>query len=137
MLRRGPEPGAVLCRVAASHLRVGTFQYAAFTGDRKLLQALADYAIERHYPAAAQAQRPVLALLGEVVRAQADLVAQWMLVGFVHGVMNTDNMTISGETIDYGPVSYTHLDVYKRQHQHLGDVVEVLDVVDALSLIHI
>ena len=112
VLRRGPEPGAVLCRVAASHLRVGTFQYAAFTGDRNLLQALADYAIERHYPAAAHAERPVLALLGEVVRAQADLVAQWMLVGFVHGVMNTDNMTISGETIDYGPCAF--LDRFDR-----------------------
>lgn len=106
VLRRGAEPGAVLCRVAASHLRVGTFQYAAFTGDRKLLQALADYAIGRHYPQAAEAPQPYLALLAEVVRAQADLVAQWMLVGFVHGVMNTDNMAISGESMDYGPCAF-------------------------------
>ncbi|QQS01999.1 MAG: YdiU family protein [Austwickia sp.] len=106
VLRRSPEPGAVLCRVAASHLRVGTFQYAASTGDRELLQALADYAIARHYPSAAESAQPYLALLRAVVLAQADLVARWMLVGFVHGVMNTDNMTISGQTIDYGPCAF-------------------------------
>lgn len=106
----GAEPGAVLCRVAASHLRVGTFQYAAATGDADLLRSLADYAIARHYPHAADADNPYLALLRAVLDAQAALVARWMSVGFVHGVMNTDNMTISGETIDYGPCAF--LDAY-------------------------
>jgi serine/tyrosine/threonine adenylyltransferase len=99
-------PGAVLCRVAASHLRVGTFQYAAATGDRAVLRALADHAIARHYPEAAGAANPYLELFRRVVAAQAELVARWMLVGFVHGVMNTDNTTISGETIDYGPCAF-------------------------------
>jgi uncharacterized protein YdiU (UPF0061 family) len=99
-------PGAVLARVASSHLRVGSFQYARASGDLALLRRLADHAITRHHPAAAGADRPALALFEAVVAAQADLVAQWMLVGFVHGVMNTDNMTISGETIDYGPCAF-------------------------------
>lgn len=98
-------PGAILTRVAASHLRVGTFQYAAMH-DRDLLRRLADHAIERHHPQAAEAPNRYLALLESVVEAQASLVARWMLVGFVHGVMNTDNMTISGETIDYGPCAF-------------------------------
>ncbi|GAB3624773.1 YdiU family protein [Mariniluteicoccus endophyticus] len=99
-------PGAVLCRVASSHLRVGTFQYAAAAGDRAVLQALADHAIARHHPHAADADVPALALLDEVARAQAELVARWMGVGFVHGVMNTDNTTISGESIDFGPCAF-------------------------------
>ena len=99
-------PGAVLARVASSHLRVGSFQYARATGDVDLLRRLADHAIDRHHPAAADAERPYLALFEAVVAAQASLVARWMLVGFVHGVMNTDNMTISGETIDYGPCAF-------------------------------
>ena len=104
-------PGAVLCRVAASHLRVGTFQYAAQlsatgTGDRDVLRALADHAIARHHPEAAGAANPYLELYRRVVAAQAALAARWMLVGFVHGVMNTDNTTISGETIDYGPCAF-------------------------------
>ena len=99
-------PGAVLARVASSHLRVGTFQYAAATGDVHLLRRLADHAISRHHPGAAEAEHRYLALFESVVAAQAALVAQWMLVGFVHGVMNTDNMTISGETIDYGPCAF-------------------------------
>jgi uncharacterized protein YdiU (UPF0061 family) len=99
-------PGAVLARVAASHLRVGSFQYARATGDADLLRRLADHAISRHHPAAADAERPYLALFEAVVTAQAALIARWMLVGFVHGVMNTDNMTISGETIDYGPCAF-------------------------------
>ncbi|MBA3306589.1 MAG: YdiU family protein [Thermoleophilaceae bacterium] len=99
-------PGAVLARVASSHLRVGSFQYARATGDIDLLRRLADHAITRHHPGAAEAERPYLALFEAVVAAQARLVAQWMLVGFVHGVMNTDNMTISGETIDYGPCAF-------------------------------
>ncbi len=103
-------PGAVLARVASSHLRVGSFQYARASGDVDLLRRLADHAIARHHPAAAAAQHPHLALYDAVVAAQAGLVAQWMLIGFVHGVMNTDNMTISGETIDYGPCAF--LDAY-------------------------
>ncbi|BCL17320.1 protein adenylyltransferase SelO [Micromonospora sagamiensis] len=104
--RETPLPGAVLARVAASHLRVGSFQYARATGDVDLLRRLADHAIARHHPGAAGAERPYLALFEAVVAAQASLVARWMLVGFVHGVMNTDNMTISGETIDYGPCAF-------------------------------
>jgi uncharacterized protein YdiU (UPF0061 family) len=104
--RETPLPGAVLTRVASSHLRVGSFQYAAATGNLDLLRRLADHAIMRHHPAAAEAEHPHRALLDAVVAAQARLVAQWMLVGFVHGVMNTDNMTISGETIDYGPCAF-------------------------------
>ncbi|ABS03276.1 protein adenylyltransferase SelO [Kineococcus radiotolerans] len=99
-------PGAVLARVAASHLRVGSFQYARATGDPDLLRRLADHATARHHPAAATAANPPLALFEAVVAAQASLVARWMLVGFVHGVMNTDNTTISGETIDYGPCAF-------------------------------
>jgi len=100
-------PGAVLVRVASSHLRVGTFQFAAMQeGDRGLVDRLADYAIERHYPDAADAANPYLALLAHVVDAQAALIARWMGVGFVHGVMNTDNMTISGESIDFGPCAF-------------------------------
>jgi serine/tyrosine/threonine adenylyltransferase len=99
-------PGAVLARVASSHLRVGTFQYARATDDLDLLRRLADHAIERHHPAAAKGENPYVALFEAVIAAQASLVARWMLVGFVHGVMNTDNMTISGETIDYGPCAF-------------------------------
>jgi len=99
-------PGAVLARVASSHLRVGTFQYVSSSGDVELLRRLADHATERHYPAAASAEHPYRALLEAVIVAQADLVARWMLIGFVHGVMNTDNVTISGETIDYGPCAF-------------------------------
>jgi uncharacterized protein YdiU (UPF0061 family) len=99
-------PGAVLTRVAASHLRVGSFQFARATGDDGLLRRLADHAIARHYPDVAEADNPYLALFDAVIGAQASLVAQWMLVGFIHGVMNTDNMAISGETIDYGPCAF-------------------------------
>jgi serine/tyrosine/threonine adenylyltransferase len=104
--REIPLPGAVLARVASSHLRVGSFQYARNTGDVELLRRLAEHAISRHHPGAASADNPYLALFEGVVTAQASLIAQWMLVGFVHGVMNTDNMTISGETIDYGPCAF-------------------------------
>ena len=104
--RDTPLPGAVLARVASSHLRVGTFQYVAASGELDLLRRLADYAVARHYPAAASTDNPYLALFEQVAARQAALVAQWMLVGFVHGVMNTDNVTISGETIDYGPCAF-------------------------------
>ena len=99
-------PGAVLTRVASSHLRVGSFQYARATNDMDLLRRLADHAIERHHPSAAEDVNRYLGLLKGVIAVQAKLVAQWMLVGFVHGVMNTDNMTVSGETIDYGPCAF-------------------------------
>ncbi len=99
-------PGAVLTRVAASHLRVGTFQYAAAHADPTLVRRLADHAIARHHPQAVEAENPYLAFFEGVVDAQASLVARWMLVGFIHGVMNTDNMAISGETIDYGPCAF-------------------------------
>jgi uncharacterized protein YdiU (UPF0061 family) len=99
--REEPLAGAVLARVASSHLRVGSFQYARNTGDHDLLRRLADHAIARHHPGSTY-----LELFAQVVAAQASLVAQWMLVGFIHGVMNTDNMTISGETIDYGPCAF-------------------------------
>lgn len=108
--RHTAVPGAVMTRVAASHLRVGTFQFAAATGDADLLRRLSDYAITRHVPDAAAADNPALALYRHVVDVQADLVAQWMLLGFVHGVLNTDNVTISGETIDYGPCAF--MDAY-------------------------
>jgi uncharacterized protein YdiU (UPF0061 family) len=104
--RAGDDIGAVLVRVAASHLRVGMFEYAARLPDRTVLQRLADHAIERHHPAAGQADVPALALLDGVVGVQASLIADWMCVGFIHGVMNTDNTTISGETIDYGPCAF-------------------------------
>src|SRR6202041_639926 len=103
VLRDTVLPGAVFTRVAASHLRVGTFQYFAAQGDTEGTRRLADYAIARHYPQAALAKQPYLALLDGVIARQARLVAQWMLLGFIHGVMNTDNTSISGETIDYGP----------------------------------
>lgn len=106
VLRETMLPGAVLTRVASSHLRVGSFQYARATGDAGLLRRLADHAIDRHFPGATEAGNPYVALLQSVIGAQASLVARWMLVGFVHGVMNTDNMTISGETIDYGPCAF-------------------------------
>ncbi|MGY1637976.1 YdiU family protein [Geodermatophilus sp. SYSU D00742] len=104
--RESVLPGAVLARIASSHLRVGSFQYARATGDVDLLRRLADSAISRHHPVAAGAEQPYRALFEAVVAAQASLVAQWMLLGFIHGVMNTDNMTISGETIDYGPCAF-------------------------------
>ena len=99
-------PGAVLARIASSHLRVGSFQYARATDDVDLLRRLADVAIARHYPEAAQTEHPYRTLFDGVVARQSSLVAKWMLVGFVHGVMNTDNMTISGESIDFGPCAF-------------------------------
>jgi uncharacterized protein YdiU (UPF0061 family) len=99
-------PGAVLTSVAASHVRVGTFQYFAARQDQEALQKLLDYVIARHYPQVRDAESPALAVLKEVAMRQAALVADWMLIGFIHGVMNTDNMAISGETIDYGPCAF-------------------------------
>jgi uncharacterized protein YdiU (UPF0061 family) len=103
-------PGAILTRVAASHIRVGTFQYFASRGDIDGVRQLADYVIARHYPETADAAQPYLALVEAVVERQAALIAAWMQVGFIHGVMNTDNMAVSGETIDYGPCAF--MDTY-------------------------
>ncbi len=110
--REDALPGAILTRVAASHIRVGTFQYAASLGDRQVLQALFDHTLHRHYPELATAANPAAALLRAVVERQASLVAQWQLVGFIHGVMNTDNMSLCGETIDYGPCAF--MDAYAQ-----------------------
>ncbi|MEL6768453.1 MAG: YdiU family protein, partial [Pseudomonadota bacterium] len=112
VMRETMEPGAVLTRVAASHVRIGTFQYFYARQDVEALQALTDHVIARHYPEAAMADTPALALLEAVMARQAQLVARWMGIGFIHGVMNTDNMTISGETIDYGPCAF--MDAYSE-----------------------
>jgi serine/tyrosine/threonine adenylyltransferase len=104
--RDAPLPGAVITRIAASHVRIGTFQYFAARGDVEALRALADHVIERHYPGVRAAAEPYVALLEAVVEAQASLVARWLHIGFIHGVMNTDNTSVSGETIDYGPCAF-------------------------------
>jgi uncharacterized protein YdiU (UPF0061 family) len=112
VVREDLLPGAVLTRVAASHIRVGTFQYFAARDDREAVSLLLDYVITRHYPEARGAAVPALAVLEAVAQRQAELIADWMCVGFIHGVMNTDNMAISGETIDYGPCAFMdHYDV--------------------------
>jgi serine/tyrosine/threonine adenylyltransferase len=106
VVRETMLPGAVLTRVASSHIRVGTFQFFAARGDTEGVRQLADHVINRHYPKVANADRPYHALLAAVIARQAELVARWLLVGFIHGVMNTDNTSISGETIDYGPCAF-------------------------------
>ncbi|PID26223.1 YdiU family protein [Sporosarcina sp. P7] len=113
VLRETALTGAVLTRVASSHLRVGTFQYAAARQVVEDLRALADYTIQRHYPEVESEPQPYVALLENVIKRQASLIANWQLTGFIHGVMNTDNMTISGETIDYGPCAF--MDSYDPQ----------------------
>ena len=110
VMRETYLPGAVLTRVASSHIRVGSFQFFAARGDVDAVRTLADYAIARHYPDAAGTARPVLAFLEAVIARQANLIAKWLLVGFVHGVINTDNTSIAGETIDYGPCAF--IDAY-------------------------
>jgi uncharacterized protein YdiU (UPF0061 family) len=110
VLRDEPLPGAVLTRVASSHIRVGTFQFFAARGDVDGVRELADYVIARHYPEAAGTASPYLSLLEMVIARQAALIAKWLMVGFIHGVMNTDNMSIAGETIDYGPCAF--MDAY-------------------------
>ncbi|MBI4725179.1 MAG: YdiU family protein, partial [Rhodomicrobium sp.] len=116
-------PGAVLTRVASSHIRIGTFQFFAARKDTDATRSLADYAIARHYPEAAGASNPYRAFLDLVVSRQAELIAKWMLVGFIHGVMNTDNTSIAGETIDYGPCAF--LDTY-----HPSTVYSSIDAMD-------
>ena len=108
--RERPSPGAILTRVAQSHVRVGTFEFFASRGDVEALSLLADYVIARHYPAASEAEKPYRVLLDGVAARQAELIARWQLIGFIHGVMNTDNMSIAGETIDYGPCAF--IDTY-------------------------
>ena len=103
-------PGAILTRVASSHIRVGTFEFAAATGNKQLVEALLDYTVERHYPDLANEQAKAIALIKRMMELQAELVLHWMRVGFIHGVMNTDNMTLCGETIDYGPCAF--MDAY-------------------------
>ena len=110
VFREGMVPGGVFTRVARSHIRIGTFQWFLAREDHENLKVLADYVISRHYPDAQQAENPYLALLEGVIARQADLIAHWMQLGFIHGVMNTDNMNVSGETIDYGPCAF--MDVY-------------------------
>jgi serine/tyrosine/threonine adenylyltransferase len=110
VFRQEQLPGAVLTRVAASHIRVGTFEWAAAHGGRDELQALADYTIRRHYPEVTNAEGQYLAFFESVMERQAALIARWMHIGFIHGVMNTDNMSICGETIDYGPCAF--MDAY-------------------------
>lgn len=106
LYRERPLPGAILARVASSHVRVGTFQYFRAVDDIDSLRQLADYVIERHYPEAGEGEHPYLAFLESVFRRTAALIARWMQLGFVHGVMNTDNMQIAGETIDFGPCAF-------------------------------
>ncbi len=110
VIRETPLPGAILTRVAASHIRVGTFQYVTATEDEKNLKTLFDYTIDRHYPKIKDSKTPAIDLLKIVMKKQIKLVVDWMRVGFIHGVMNTDNMAISGETIDYGPCAF--MDAY-------------------------
>ncbi len=110
VIRETLLPGAVFTRVASSHIRVGTFQFFAAQGDEQAIQTLADHVIDRHYPEARQAESPYLAMLAMVAERQAKLIARWLSIGFIHGVMNTDNMAISGETIDFGPCAF--LDEY-------------------------
>ncbi len=104
--RDEPVPGAILTRVASSHIRIGTFQYIAALGNPDYVRQFANYVIDRHYPDCQQQDNPYLAFLGQVVTKQATLIAHWMRLGFIHGVMNTDNTSISGETIDYGPCAF-------------------------------
>ncbi len=106
VMRDSVLPGAVLARVAASHIRIGSFQFFAARKDSEALQCLVDYCLQRHYPEQVGRENPALALLQSVIRAQASLVSRWQLLGFIHGVMNTDNMLICGETIDYGPCAF-------------------------------
>src|SRR5207237_6402895 len=121
VMRETVLPGAVLTRVAASHIRVGTFQFFAARGDTDGVRRLADHAIGRHYPELAKTERPYHALLDAVIARQADLVARWLLIGFIHGVMNTDNTSISGETIDYGPCAFMGEDHPATVFSPIGD----------------
>ena len=114
VMRQGPAPGAVLTRIAPSHIRVGTFEYFAMQGDENAVKTLADYCLKRHFPHLMQHPQPYLSLLNAVIERQAKLIAQWQGFGFIHGVMNTDNMLICGATVDYGPCAFMdHFDPEK------------------------
>jgi uncharacterized protein YdiU (UPF0061 family) len=117
VFREVPLPGAVLTRVASSHIRVGTFEYAAEFGSPDQVRALADYVIQRHAPEIRTADNPYLEFLRWVVARQASLIARWQQVGFIHGVMNTDNMAVSGETIDFGPCAFMER---RPENRHAG-----------------
>jgi uncharacterized protein YdiU (UPF0061 family) len=119
-MREEALPGAIVTRVAASHIRVGTFEYFSAQNDDASVEQLANYVMDRHYPECRQSEHPFRCLLEKIVQRQVALVAQWMNVGFIHGVMNTDNMTVSGETIDYGPCAF--MDVY-----HSNTVFSAID----------
>ena len=106
VLRENELPGAILTRIAGSHIRVGTFEYASLHEDKTVTQTLLDYLVDRHFPTIKEKENQPLALLEAVIQQQADLITHWMRVGFIHGVMNTDNMALSGETIDYGPCAF-------------------------------
>ena len=113
VMREAPSPGAILTRIAQSHVRIGTFEFFAARGDVEALGLLADYVIKRHYKEATETENPYRALLDNVIQRQAELIASWQLIGFIHGVMNTDNMSIAGETIDYGPCAF--MDFYQAE----------------------
>jgi uncharacterized protein YdiU (UPF0061 family) len=120
VMREGPYPGALLARIASSHIRVGTFQYFSAKNDLEALRILSDHIINRHYPEARNSSNSYLSLLEKIIEKQAKLIAKWMSVGFIHGVMNTDNMSIAGDTIDYGPCAF--MDNY-----HPGKVFSSID----------
>lgn len=123
VLRETVQPGGVLTRIALSHIRVGTFQYFAARGDSQAAELLANHVIARHYPQCAEATHPYRALVDAVIDAQASLVARWLHIGFIHGVMNTDNMSIAGETIDYGPCAFMdafHPETVYSSIDHMG-----------------
>lgn len=120
VLREEPMPGAILTRVASSHIRVGTFEFAASCGDENMLGSILNYSIKRHYPHLQEVENPALGFIEAVMLRQADLIVDWMRVGFIHGVMNTDNMAISGQTIDYGPCAF-------MDHYHPHTVFSSID----------
>ena len=127
VFREKPYPGGILTRVAKSHIRVGTFQYFYARQDHEALNLLANYLIDRNYPDLKTSENPILALLDRIVDGQAKLIAKWMSVGFIHGVMNTDNTSLTCETIDFGPCAF--MDRYQAN--------KVFSSIDILSLIHI
>ena len=137
ILRDTLLPGGVLTRIASSHIRIGTFEYASKLEDKNQIKKLADYSINRHYPEVAEIDNPYLAFFAAVCNEQASLIANWMAVGFIHGVMNTDNMTISGETIDYGPCGfmdeYHPLTVFSSIDIFIDDKGSVLTTIEAVQ----
>lgn len=131
VLRERFEQGAILTRIASSHIRVGTFAYAAQWGTLEDLKSLADYTIKRHFPNIAKSENKYILFLEEVINRQAELIVKWQSVGFIHGVMNTDNMVISGETIDY---EYVHLWILMIQTQYLVPLIMLVDMLMEINL---